>query len=191
MAYSANLTKTYIHFFLKNCICFRPCWVSVADRGRSLVEMPGPVMAVAFLVAEHGLGGARASAAVACGLESAGSVAAVRRLSCPTVYGISQTRDQTSVPCIGRRILNHWAVREVHVYMKVKWKWLSRVRLLVTPWTDYTVHGILQARILERVAFPFSPGSSQPRDQTHVSQIAGFLTSWVPREAPTCIDFSI
>ena len=32
--------------------------------------------------------------------------------------------------------------------------------------TDYTVHGILQARILEWVAFPFSRGSSQPRDQT-------------------------
>ena len=31
---------------------------------------------------------------------------------------------------------------------------------------DYTVHGTLQARILERVAYPFSRGSSQPRDQT-------------------------
>ena len=31
---------------------------------------------------------------------------------------------------------------------------------------DYTVHGILQARILEWVAFPFSRGSSQPRDGT-------------------------
>ena len=29
---------------------------------------------------------------------------------------------------------------------------------------DSTVHGILQARILEWVAFPFSRGSSQPRD---------------------------
>ena len=29
---------------------------------------------------------------------------------------------------------------------------------------DYTAHGILQARILEWVAFPFSRGSSQPRD---------------------------
>ena len=38
---------------------------------------------------------------------------------------------------------------------------------------DYTVHGILQARILEWVAFPFSRGSSQPRDQTQVSHIAG------------------
>ena len=36
----------------------------------------------------------------------------------------------------------------------------------------YTVHGILQAGILERVAFPLSRGSSQPRDQTQVSRIA-------------------
>ena len=36
-----------------------------------------------------------------------------------------------------------------------------------------SVHGILQARILEWVAFPFSRGSSQPRDQTQVSRIAG------------------
>ena len=41
------------------------------------------------------------------------------------------------------------------------------------------VHGILQARILEWVAFPFSRGSSQPRDQIQVSHIAGrFFTSW-------------
>ena len=31
---------------------------------------------------------------------------------------------------------------------------------------DYIVHGILQARILEWAAFPFSRESSQPRDQT-------------------------
>ena len=43
---------------------------------------------------------------------------------------------------------------------------------------DYTVRGILQARILEWVAFPFTRGSSQPRDRTQVSRIAGgFLTS--------------
>ena len=36
---------------------------------------------------------------------------------------------------------------------------------------DYTVHGILQARILEWVAFPFSRGSSQPRDRTQVSRV--------------------
>ena len=48
---------------------------------------------------------------------------------------------------------------------------------------DYTVHGILQARILEWVAYPFSRGSSWPRNQTRVSYITGRLfTSWVTRE---------
>ena len=43
---------------------------------------------------------------------------------------------------------------------------------------DYTVHGILQARILEWVAFPFFRGSSQPSDRTQVSRVAGgFFTS--------------
>jgi len=43
---------------------------------------------------------------------------------------------------------------------------------------DYTVHGILQARILEWVAVPFSRGSSQPQDQTQVFHTAGgFFTS--------------
>ena len=59
-------------------------------------------------------------------------------------------------------------------------------QLYLTLWDlmDYIVHGILQARILEWVAFPFSRGSSQPRDWTQVSHIAGgFFTSWATREA--------
>ena len=61
---------------------------------------------------------------------------------------------------------------------------------------DYTVHGILQVRILEWVAIPLSRTSSQPRDQTQVSHIAGgfyfilfiylfyfIFTSWATREA--------
>ena len=49
---------------------------------------------------------------------------------------------------------------------------------------DSSVHGILQARILEWVAIPFSRGSSQPRDQTWVSCIAGrFFTNWATRKA--------
>ena len=44
--------------------------------------------------------------------------------------------------------------------------------LFPTPWT----HGILQARILECVAVPFSRGSSQPRDWTQVSCIASEAT---------------
>jgi len=44
-----------------------------------------------------------------------------------------------------------------------------------------SVHGISQARILEWVAISFSRGSSQPRDQTHISCIAGeFFTAEPP-----------
>ena len=67
---------------------------------------------------------------------------------------------------------------ENHAYDMDKWQWklLSCVQLFVTPWN--TVYGILQARILEWVAFPFSRGSSQPKYLTQVSHIAGgFFTS--------------
>ena len=59
-------------------------------------------------------------------------------------------------------------------------------QLCPTLWDpiNYTVHGILKARILEWVAFPLSRGCSQPRDGTQVSHIAGgFFTSWAAREA--------
>ena len=47
----------------------------------------------------------------------------------------------------------------------------------------YIVHGTLQAKIIEWVAFPFSRGSSQPSDWTQVSRIVdGFFTSWLTRE---------
>ena len=49
---------------------------------------------------------------------------------------------------------------------------------------NYTVHGILQAGILEWVTSPFSKESSPPRDWTWVISIAGgFFTSWATREA--------
>ena len=50
---------------------------------------------------------------------------------------------------------------------------LSHVRLFVTPWPGSSVHGILQARILEWAAISFSRGTSRPRGQTWVSCIAG------------------
>ena len=63
-----------------------------------------------------------------------------------------------------------------------RWKLLSCAQLC-DP-VDYTVHGILQTRIVEWVAFPFSRGPSQPRDWTQVSCIAGgIFTSWATREA--------
>ena len=46
-----------------------------------------------------------------------------------------------------------------------------------------SIHGILQARILEWVAIPFFRGSSWPRDWIHVSWIANsFFTFWTTRE---------
>ena len=53
-----------------------------------------------------------------------------------------------------------WGLKELDMTQATehsKWKSLSGVRLFVTPWTV-----ILQARILEWVAFPFSRGSSNP-----------------------------
>ena len=55
---------------------------------------------------------------------------------------------------------------------------LCRVQLFATPWTGSpgsSVHGFLQARIVEWVVIPFSIGSSWPRDQIWVSGIAGSL----------------
>ena len=59
-------------------------------------------------------------------------------------------------------------MHKAHVKVKV----LQSCPTLCDP-MDYTVHGILQARILEWVAMPSSNGSSKPRDQTQVSCIAG------------------
>ena len=59
-------------------------------------------------------------------------------------------------------------------------------QLCPTLWDpmDYTVHGILHARIQEWVAIHFSRETSQPREWTQVSHIAGgFFTSWATREA--------
>ena len=66
-----------------------------------------------------------------------------------------------------------------------------------------SVHGILQARILEWVAIPFSRGSSQLRDRTWVSCIAGrfftisttretiYTTSKVKSESPSVVSDSL
>ena len=104
----------------------------------------------------------------------------------------------------------------------IKWRWLSHVRLFVTPWAKHPwnspgqntgvgslslLQGIFPTqgsnpglphcrrilyhlshqgspRILEWVAYPFSSGSSWPRNGTAISCIAGRLfTSWATREA--------
>ena len=63
-----------------------------------------------------------------------------------------------------------------------KWKLLSCIRLFASPWP---IQSMEFYRILEWVAFPFSRGSSQPRDRNQVSCIAGgFFTSWATRDLP-------
>ena len=76
------------------------------------------------------------------------------------LQGILWPRDQTHISYIGRRVHYHWAT----------WKsclTLCDPRDCSLPGSS--VHGILQARILEWVAIPSSSGSSPPRDWTWVS----------------------
>ena len=64
---------------------------------------------------------------------------------------------------------------------------LSQVQVFVTPWSPpgSFVHGLLQSRILEWIAIPFSRGSSQPRDQIHIFCVAGkFFPIWATADAP-------
>ena len=58
--------------------------------------------------------------------------------------------------------------------------------------SGFSVHGILQARILERVAIPFSRGSSWPRDWTWVSSTGGgFFTIWITSEVHGGLNWDI
>ena len=71
-----------------------------------------------------------------------------------------------------------WGVYQMSLkFKKLHWPFTLKVKIAQSSPTlcdlmDYTVHGNLQARILEWIAPSFSRGSSQPRDQTQVSRIA-------------------
>ena len=58
----------------------------------------------------------------------------------------------------------HWSISQLESKTNM-WKVAQSCLTLCDP-MDYTVHGILQARLLEWVVFFFSRGSSQPRDRT-------------------------
>ena len=64
---------------------------------------------------------------------------------------------------------------------KVQVKFTLSCPTLCDP-VGYIVYGILQARILEQIAFRFSRGSSQPRDGTQVSRIADSLPAEIPEK---------
>ena len=102
-------------------------------------------------------------------IDSMGSDRSILRLSQvpgPTPYQIFFT---VPAPCVG--VLSHF----------------SHVRLCnsmdCSP-PGSSVHGIFQARILEWVAMPSSRGSSWPRNQTHISCIAGRFFTVEPPEKP-------
>ena len=82
----------------------------------------------------------------------------------------SRPRDQiqvTCASCIGRQIPYHCTT------------WEAQFLPMDCSPPGSSVPGILQARILEWAAFPFSTGPSQPRDQTQLSCVAGrFFTIW-------------
>ena len=76
---------------------------------------------------------------------------------------------------LGNHYLELWVVISSFFFLvlkNLKVKVVQSCPTLCDP-IDYRVHGILQARILDWVAFPCSRGSSQPRGQTQVSRIAG------------------
>ena len=113
--------------------------------------------------------------------------------------GSSRPRDQTCISCAscsGREAT--WEASMINIRIpkriliahtrsnqgQVKWKSLSCVQVFVTPWSTDPGNSPGQNIVVENTpAFPFSRGSSQPRDQTQVSCIAGrFFTSWATRE---------
>ena len=83
-----------------------------------------------------------------------------------------------------RFIQPHMSQCTVHRWYFVYEVWMSLFVSDYLQLMDFTVHGILQATILEWEAVPFSRGSSQPRDWTQVSWFArGFFTIWATRKA--------
>ena len=119
-------------------------------------------------------------------------------LSCPSAFtgGIIQAQNTPLHPLTQfpvHRSELHWLASCSPSSVSVRAWVLSHVWHFVTP-IDYSplgssVHGILQARILEWVAISFSRGSSRPRDQTHISYMSpalagGFFirsTTWDPQ----------
>ena len=92
------------------------------------------------------------------------------------LHGIFPTQGlNVSFPCscIGRQILNHSATWEAPIRQVLA---ILLCLILCSPMEctppDSSVHGILQARILEWVAISFPRGSSQPRNRTQVSFFA-------------------
>ena len=85
-------------------------------------------------------------------------------------------------------ILWRWSLFSPNCLKHVLWSGVAQSCLTLCNPMDCSllgssVHGVFQARVLEWIAIPFSRGSSQPRNRTQVSPIAGRrFTVWATRE---------
>ena len=94
-------------------------------------------------------------------LSHKGSARILEWVTYPFSSGSSLPRNQTGSPALQTYLLpTELSGKPLKMQVKVA----QSCPILCNP-MDYTVHGILQARTLEWVAFPFSRRSSQPRDQ--------------------------
>ena len=129
-------------------------------------------------------------------------------LVAPRHVGSSRTRDQTSIPCIARQILNHWTTREAPCWKKKKFTFKIQIDYNVSSLGSYMfglamlsyakslqscptlcnpidgsppgspVPGILQARTLEWVAIAFSNAWKWKVKVKSLSRVRPSATPW-------------
>ena len=107
------------------------------------------------------------------------------------LYFYVLSREQNECYSLRHQLDTSWHDRYaifVELHMKVKvlvnYSCPTLCNTMDSSLASSSVHGILQARIMEWVAIPFSRGSSQPRNWTQVSCIAGrFFTIWATWES--------
>ena len=167
-------------------------WLNVSSHGLSLLERESTWEGDSLPVSESSLGFLLIRTAVLLNQDATFGphltlITFLLQIQHPRGLGLQHVnfgKTQTFSPCCQQTnsfCPTSWVILRQSGEEKVK---VAQSCLTLCDPMDYTVHGAFQARMLW-VAFPFSRGSSQPRDQTHVSRIAGwFFTSWATREAP-------
>ena len=115
-------------------------------------------------------------------------------VSCHSSRGASWPMGQTCVSCvscISRQILYHCATNRWGIYIYIYMVKVLVAQLCPTLWdpmncspSSPSVHGFLQAKILEWIVILFSKGSSWPRDQTRVSRLQAVSLPFAPPGKP-------
>ena len=109
---------------------------------------------------------------------------------CPCLVLVWASRIKLRPLVLEAQSLSHWTIRQIPSFSDFFSSWwhyacmcAKSLQSCLTLWDpmdcsppDSSVHGVLQARILEWVAIPSSRGSSQPRDRSCVSSV-----SWIGR----------